>query len=58
VLLRAHAASLKLLPSRLEKALAAETHKLGDLTIAHQSSVERMVSLFSQQAEQGGGGET
>jgi hypothetical protein len=57
VLLRAHATSLKLLPSRLEKALAAETHKMGDLVIAHQKSVERMASLMSQEAEKSGGGE-
>ena len=57
VLLRAHAASLKLLPARLEKALSAETHKLGDLVIAHQNSVQRMASLLHQDAKKGGGGE-
>ena len=57
VLLRAHAASLKILPSRLEKSLAAETNKLSALVLAHQSSVERMVSLISQEAEKSGGGE-
>src|SRR5260370_36664412 len=57
VLLRAHAVSLKLLPARLEKALAAETHKMGDLVIAHQKSVERMASLIGQEAEKSGGGE-
>jgi hypothetical protein len=55
VLLRAHAISLKLLPARLEKALSAETRKLGDLVIAHQNSVQRMVSLISREAEGGGG---
>ena len=55
VLLRAHAISLKLLPARLEKALSAETRKLGDLVIAHQNSVERMVSLISREAEGEGG---
>jgi hypothetical protein len=48
VLLRAHAASLKLLPTRLEKALAAETGKLGDLVIAHQNAIGRMASLMDQ----------
>jgi len=57
VLLRAHAVSLKLLPARLEKALAAETRKLGDLVIAHQNSAERMVSLLNREAETVGGGE-
>jgi hypothetical protein len=57
VLLRAHAASLKLLPSRLEKALAAETHKMADLVIAHQKSVERMASLINKEATKSGGGE-
>lgn len=57
VLLRAHAISLKLLPARLEKALSAETRKLGDLVIAHQSSVERMVALFNKNRKDDGGGE-
>ena len=57
VLLRAHASALKSLPVRLEKSLAAETRKLGDLVIAHQKSVERMASLMSQEAEKSGGGE-
>ena len=55
VLLRAHAMSLKLLPARLEKAIAAETHKMSGLVLAHQSSVERIVSLFDQVAEKCGG---
>jgi hypothetical protein len=46
VLLRAHAISLKLLPARLEKTLSAETRRLGDLVVAHQNSVQRMVSLL------------
>lgn len=57
VLLRAHAVSLKLLPSRLEKALAAETHKVSELVLAHQSSLQRMASLIHQEAEKAGGGE-
>jgi hypothetical protein len=57
VLLRAHALSLKTLPVRLEKALAVETHKLGDLVIAHQRSIDKMVSLINQEAEKRGGGE-
>jgi hypothetical protein len=57
VLLRAHATSLKLLPARLEKGLAAETRKLGDLVIAHQRSIDKMVSLINQEAEKSGGGE-
>jgi hypothetical protein len=57
VLLRAHATSLKFLPTRLEKALSAETRKLGDLVIAHQNSVARMVSLVDQAAGDDGVGE-
>ena len=57
VLLRAHAISLKLLPARLEKALSAETRKLGDLVIAHQSSVQRMASLLDQESRKNGVGE-
>ena len=57
VLLRAHAASLKLLPARLEKALSAETRKLGDLVIAHQNAVQRMVSLLDQESRTSGVGE-
>jgi hypothetical protein len=57
VLLRAHALSLKALPVRLEKALAVETHKLGDLVIAHQRSIDKMASLINQEAEKRGGGE-
>jgi hypothetical protein len=57
VLLRAHAISLKLLPARLEKALAAETRKLGDVAIAHQNSVQRMASLLDQEAKRDGVGE-
>jgi len=57
VLLRAHAISLKLLPARLEKVLAVETHKISSLVLAHQSSVERMVSLINQGADKDGGGE-
>ena len=57
VLLRAHAVSLKLLPARLEKALTAETRKLGDLVIAHQNAAERIVSRLSREAEKSGGGE-
>jgi hypothetical protein len=53
VLLRAHAASLKLLPARLEKALSAETRKLGDLVIAHQNSVQRMAALLDEEARTG-----
>jgi hypothetical protein len=57
VLLRAHATSLKVLPARLEKALSSETRKLGDLVIAHQNSVARMVSLIDQAAKNAGVGE-
>jgi hypothetical protein len=57
VLLRAHAVSLKLLPARLEKALSAETRKLGDMVIAHQRSVERMVALVNKNREEDRGGE-
>jgi hypothetical protein len=57
VLLRAHAISLKLLPARLERALSAETRKLGDLVIAHQNSVQRMASLLDQESRKNGVGE-
>jgi hypothetical protein len=57
VLLRAHAMSLKLLPGRLEKALGTETHKLGDLVIAHQNSVQRMASLLDSELRKNGVGE-
>jgi hypothetical protein len=57
VLLRAHALSLKTLPVRLEKALATETRKLGDLVIAHQNSVQRMASLLDQESRNNGAGE-
>ena len=57
VLLHAHATSLKLLPARLEKALSAETRKLGDLVIAHQNSVQRMASLLDQEFRKNGVGE-
>jgi hypothetical protein len=57
VLLRAHAISLKLFPARLEKALSAETRKLGDLVIAHQNSVQRMASLLDQETRKNRVGE-
>jgi hypothetical protein len=57
VLLRAHAMSLKLLPTRLEKAFSAETRKLGDLVIAHQNAVQRMAALLDQQGRTDGVGE-
>src|SRR5215469_4368632 len=57
VLLRAHAISLKLLPARLEKSLAAETRKLGDLVIAHQNSLQRIASLIDQASKKDGVGE-
>jgi hypothetical protein len=57
VLLRAHAASLKLLPSRLEKGLSAETRKLGDLVIAHQNAIGRMAARLDQQGRKDGVGE-
>jgi hypothetical protein len=57
VLLRAHATSLKLLPTRLEKALSAETRKLGDLVIAQQNSVQRMAFLMDQESRKNGVGE-
>ena len=57
VLLRAHATSLKLLPARLEKMLAAETRKLGDLAIAQQNAIGRMASLIDQAAKNDGVGE-
>jgi hypothetical protein len=57
MLLRAHAISLKLLPTRLEKALSAETRKIGDLVIAHQNAVGRMASLIDQGAKNDGVGE-
>jgi hypothetical protein len=49
--------SLKVLPVRLEKALSAETGKLGDLVIAHQKSVQRMASLIDQEPRENGVGE-
>ena len=57
VLLRAQAISLKILPVRLEKALAVETRKLGDLVMAHQNSAERIASLLNREAEKSGGGQ-
>jgi hypothetical protein len=57
VLLRAHATGLKHLSARLEKALSAETRKLGDLVISHQSSVHRMASLLDQESRENGVGE-
>jgi hypothetical protein len=57
VLLRAHAMSLKLLPARLEKALSAETRKLGDVVIAHQNAIGRMVSLIDPTSKVDGAGE-
>jgi hypothetical protein len=57
VLLRAHAVSLKLLPARLEKALSAETRKMGDLVLAHQNSVQRMASLLDQESRKNRVGE-
>jgi hypothetical protein len=57
VLLRAHASALKSLPVRLEKALAVETHKLGDLVIAHQNAIGRMASLIDQTSKVDGVGE-
>jgi hypothetical protein len=57
VLLRAHAVSLKLLPSRLEKGLAIETRKMSDLVIAHQKSVQKIASLIDQAARKHGVGE-
>jgi hypothetical protein len=57
VLLRAHAMSLKLLPARLEKALSAETRKLGDVVIAHQNAIGRMASLIDQARGNDGVGE-
>jgi hypothetical protein len=57
VLLRAHATSLKFLPARLEKALSAETRKLGDLVIAHQNAIGRMASLIDQARKEDGVGE-
>jgi hypothetical protein len=57
VLLRAHAVSLKTMPIRLEKALAVETHKLGDLVIAHQNAIGRMASLIDQTSKVDGVGE-
>jgi hypothetical protein len=57
VLLRAHALSLKTLPVRLEKALATETRKLGDLVIAHQNSIQQLTSLLDQGSRKNGVGE-
>ena len=57
VLLRAHATSLKFLPARLEKALSAETRKLGDLVMAHQNCAQRMASLLDLEARKNGVGE-
>jgi len=57
VLLRAHATSLKLLPARLEKMLAAETRKLGDLVIAQQNAIGRMASLVDQAGRKNAVGE-
>jgi hypothetical protein len=57
VLLRAHAISLKLLPSRLDKMLATEIHKMSDLVSAHQKSVEKMASLIKEEPPKSGGAE-
>jgi hypothetical protein len=57
VLLRARALSLKALPVRMEKALAAETRKMGDLVLAHQNSVQRMASLLDPESRKNGVGE-
>src|SRR5260221_8592601 len=56
VLLRAHTIGLKLLPSRLEKAIGTEIHKMSDLVIAHQRLVEKMASLIHEEATKGGRG--
>jgi hypothetical protein len=57
VLLRAHSMSLKLLPARLEKALAAETRRMSDLVIAHHNAIGRMASLIDQAGSKNGVGE-
>jgi hypothetical protein len=57
VLLRAHTLSLKTLPVRMEKALSAETRKLGDLVIAHQNAIGRVAALLDQQGRKDGVGE-
>jgi len=57
VLLRAHALSLKALPVRMEKALAAETRKMGDLVLVHRNSVQRMASLLDSESRKNGVGE-
>jgi hypothetical protein len=57
VLLRAHATSLKVLPARLEKALSSETRRMGDVVVAHQNAIARLVSLIDQAAKNAGVGE-
>ena len=57
VLLRAHAISLKLLPARLEKSLAVESRKLGDLVVAHQNAIARMAAMIGESDKKDGVGE-
>jgi hypothetical protein len=57
VLLRAHALSLKGLPNRFEKAFAAQSLKLADAVVAHQNSVERMLSMLDEKVGNAGVGE-
>jgi hypothetical protein len=57
VLLRAHATSLKFLPARLEKTLAAETRRMSDLVIAHQNAIGRMAFLIDEVGRKNGLGE-
>ncbi len=57
VLLRAHALSLKVLPERLQKALATETDKFTDLILAHQASMNKVASWVSQADSDNGVGE-
>jgi hypothetical protein len=57
VLLRAHATSLKVLPARLEKSLAVESRKLGDLVVAHQNAIARMAAMIGESDKEDGVGE-
>jgi glutamate mutase epsilon subunit len=57
ILLRAHALSLRGLPNRFEKAFAAQSLKLTDAVVAHQNSVERMLSMLDEKVGNAGVGE-
>ena len=46
VLLKAHALALKVAPSRLQKTIAAEAHKMSDLLVAHHDAVKKTASAL------------